>query len=117
MSSNAPSPLTDDDAKALQQALGRYEPKDVHDALDRVDEQTLRGCQASVNASGPLVGGATETGVFVHKLENGRAAIRVAFTDINGAIYDDLELAASATKRLVETLIAMLEAKNAPHTR
>jgi len=118
MSSNAAAePLTDDEATALQRALARYEPKDVHDALDRIDEQTLRGCQASLNASGPLVGGASETGVFVHKLEGGRAAIRVAYTDINGAIYDDLELAASAVKRLVETLIAMLDAKRAPHAR
>jgi hypothetical protein len=116
MSSNAAAePLTDDEATALQQALSKYEPKDVHDALDRIDEQTLRGCQASLNASGALVGGATEPGVFVHKLEGGRAAIRVAYADINGAIYDDLELAASAVKRLVETLIVLLDAKRAPH--
>jgi hypothetical protein len=115
MSNATAETLTDDEAKALQQALDKYEPRDVHDALDRVDEQTLRGCQASLNASGALVGGSTELGVFVHKLEGGRAAIRVAYADINGAIYDDLELAASAVKRLVETLLAMLDAKRAPH--
>lgn len=109
--------LTDDEAKALQRALDRYEPKDVHDALDRIDEQTLRGRQAIVNASGPLVGGNTEPGVFVHNLEGGRAAIRVAYTDINGAIYDDLELPASAVKGLVETLIAALDAKKASRRR
>jgi hypothetical protein len=115
--SPAADPLTDDDARALQQALDRYEPKDVHDALDRIDEKTLDDCQGSMNASGQLVGGAVETGVFVHKLEGGRAAIRVAYTDINGAIYDELELAGSAVKGLVQTLIAALDARKAPHRR
>jgi|CZKU01.1.fsa_nt_gi hypothetical protein len=113
----AADPLTDDEAKSLQQALDRYEPKDVHDALDRIDERTLNDCQGSMNASGQLVGGATETGVFVHKLAGGRAAIRVAYTDIHGAIYDELELAALAVKGLVQTLIAALEAGRAPHRR
>jgi hypothetical protein len=118
MSSNAATgTLTDDEAKALQQALDKYEPKDVHDALDRIDEETLRGCEGSLNASGQLVGGGTEPGVFVHKLAGGRAAIRVAYADINGAIYDDLDLAASAVKGLVGSLLAALEAKRAPHRR
>ena len=117
MSLTAAADLTDDEAKALQEALDRYEPKDVHDALDRIDEQTLRDCQGSLKASGQLVGGGTEPGVFVRKLEGGRAALRVAYTDINGAIYDDLELAASAVKRLVATLLASLKATKAPHRR
>jgi hypothetical protein len=111
----APHPLSDDDARAFQQALDKYEPKDVHDALDRVDEKTLESCQASINASGPLVGGGTETGVFLNKLESGRAVLRVGYTDINGAIYDELELAGSAVKRLVDTLLADLQARHAAH--
>lgn len=117
MSPTAATDLTDDEAKALQEALDRYEPKDVHEALDRIHEQTLRDCQGSVNASGPLVGGGTEPGVFVRKLEGGRATLRVAYADINGAIYDDLELAASTVKRFVATLLASLEAAKAPHRR
>jgi hypothetical protein len=113
----APHPLTDEDARAFQQALDKYEPKDVHGALDRVDLKTLKSCQASINASGPLVGGSTETGVFVNKLENGRAVLRVAYTDINGAIYDELELAGSAVKLLVDTVLADLQARHAPHGR
>jgi hypothetical protein len=117
MSSAAPHPLTNDEARAFQQALDKYEPKDVHDALDRVDQETLKGCQASLNASGQLVGGGGETGVFLNKLESGRAVLRIGYADMNGAIYDELELAGSAVQRLVDALLADLQAKHASHRR
>ncbi|HEX3769648.1 MAG TPA: hypothetical protein VHV30_02230 [Polyangiaceae bacterium] len=111
----APHPLTDDDARAFARALDKYEPKDVHLALDRVDDELLKSCQASINASGPLVGGASETGVFLNRLASGRAVLRVAYADIHGAIYDELELAGASVKLLVDTLLADLQARQAPH--
>jgi hypothetical protein len=109
--------LTADEALHFQAALDKYEPKDVHDALDGIDEAPLDGSQASTAASGPLVAGDGGPGVEVGTLEGGRVRLRVAYTDMRGAVYDELEMPAGRFRALAAKLLAFLEAEKAPRYR
>jgi hypothetical protein len=109
--------LTADEALHFQTALDKYEPKDVHDALDGIDEAPLDGSEASTAASGPLVAGDGGPGVEVGTIEGGRVRLRVAYTDMSGAVYDELEMPAARFRGLVAKLLAFLEAEKAPRYR
>jgi hypothetical protein len=106
--------LTEDEALAFEKALDRYDPKDVHDALDGIDERTVDGSEASTSASGPLIAGGGSPGVAVSAVDGGRVLLRVNYVNMSGAIYDELEMPAARFRRLAAKLLAALEAEKAP---
>jgi hypothetical protein len=108
--------LTADEAQAFQKALDRYDPKDVHDALDAIDERTIDGAEGSTAASGPLIGGGEAPGVAVSAIAGGRVLLRVHYSDMSGAIYDELEMPAARFRHLAAKLLAVLDAEKAPRS-
>jgi hypothetical protein len=115
MSSNAPADtMTDDDALELQEALNKYEPKDVYASLDSLDGRLTRGPKASAVALGPSVAGGE--GALIYKLDTGRVRLRITVADMSGAFYEELEMPAPNLGDLVKAMLATLEEEKAPKT-
>ncbi|MGD0673930.1 MAG: hypothetical protein ABSC94_00840 [Polyangiaceae bacterium] len=106
--------LRDDELKAIQDELNKYEPKDIRLALD--GKHPLRGAEARTDsiASGPLDFGSVQPGVLIYRLEPGRVHIRITDAEMTGAFYDDLEVPDASVRALASALAATLENRHAP---
>jgi hypothetical protein len=107
--------LTDDEARKLAGELNRFEPKDVHAALDGIDDHPLRGPDRGHERTGSRpVGGSGDGGVLIYRGEDGRFRLRITVTDITGAFYDELVLSGASLRGLGAALLATLEERHAP---
>jgi hypothetical protein len=104
--------LTDEELKELQDALNRFEPEDVHQALDDMAEPRLHGAASTETASGPLDFGSIESGVQIYRLDPGRVRIRITMAEISGGSYDDVEVADANVETWVQSLVATLERRD-----
>jgi hypothetical protein len=112
--------FTDHDAKALADALNKYEPSDIHDALDAMSEAALRssgesGSNRGAVTSGPLDFGSVDPGVIVYRTEGDTVRMRVTVAQMTGGMYDEIELPPDAFRGLVAALLETLAKKHAPH--
>ena len=108
--------LTDDEARTLAEALNRFEPRDVHAALDGIDDHPLRGPDRGHERTGsrPVEGGSGDGGVLIYRGEDGRFRLRITVTDITGAFYDEVALSGPSLRGLGTALLATLEERHAP---
>jgi hypothetical protein len=108
--------LTEEESQKLADALNRFEPKDVHVALDGIDEHPLRGPEVSQQRTGARtveVPG-TEAGVLIYRGDDGLYRLRVTVTEMTGAYYDELAMSGPSLCALVTALVAKLEGRHAP---
>jgi hypothetical protein len=108
------NPMTDHEALKLQEAINKYEPKEVHASLDKLDGRLTRGPKMSAVALGPSVAGGE--GVLIYKLDDGRVRLRITVADINGAFYEELEMPAANLEDLVKAMLVTLEKEKGPKT-
>jgi len=111
--------MTDDEARVLERELNRFEPKDVHLALDGIDDHPLRGPDMRHQRTGARsveVPG-VEAGIVVYRGEGGLFHLRVTVTEMTGAFYDDLAMSGESLRGLGAALLATLQERNAPEDR
>jgi hypothetical protein len=103
--------LTDDEARAIADALNRYAPHAVHEALDAMSDRLLRKADAGPNAvaSGPLDFGAVAPGVLVYRTDARTVRMRITVAEMTGGVYDDFELPPDLFRKLVAELLDALE--------
>jgi hypothetical protein len=109
--------LTDAEAKALADALNKYEPKDIHDALDAMADRGLRSSAPGAGevASGPLDFGSVEPGVLIYRTDAQTVRMRLTVAEMTGGMYDDFEMPPDAFRQLVAALLETLRKRHAPH--
>jgi hypothetical protein len=108
--------LTEQEARKLEDDLNRFEPKDVHVALDGIDEHPLRGPDTSQQRTGArsVEMPGVEAGVLIYRGEEGLFHLRVTVTEMTGAFYDELEMSGESLRGLGAALLATLEERHAP---
>jgi hypothetical protein len=108
--------LTEDETQKLVDALNRFEPKDVHVALDGIDEHPLRGPDRSHQRSGAreVETPGAEAGVLIYRGEDGLFHLRITVTEMTGAFYDELAMSGASLRGLGAALLATLEERHAP---
>jgi hypothetical protein len=108
--------LTEDEAQKLMDALNRFEPKDVHLALDGIDDHPLRGPDLGHQRTGarPVEAPGVEAGVLIYRGEDGLYRMRITVTEMTGAFYDELVLRGASLRGLGAALLSTLEGHHAP---
>jgi hypothetical protein len=108
--------LTADEAKKLELALNRFEPKDVHLALEGIDEHPLRGPDIGHQRTGARAVDppGVEAGVLIYGGEDGQFRLRITVTEITGAFYDELAMSGASLRGMGAALLATLEERHAP---
>jgi hypothetical protein len=108
--------LTEHEAQKLEDELNRFEPKDVHVALDGIDEHPLRGPEVSHQRTGArsVEAPGVEAGVLIYRGDDGLFRLRVTVTEMTGAFYDELEMTGESLRGLGAALLATLESRHAP---
>jgi hypothetical protein len=111
--------MTEDEAQKLEKELNRFEPKDVHVALEGIDEHPLRGPDRSQQRTGArsIEVPGVEAGVLVYRGEDGLFRLRITVTEMTGAFYDELALSGESLRGLGQALLATLEERHAPEDR
>jgi hypothetical protein len=109
--------LTDAEAKAFADALNKYEPKDIQEALDAMPDRGLRSSAPGAGevASGPLDFGASEAGVLIYRTDAETVRMRLTIAEMTGGVYDDFAMGPDAFRRLVAALLETLEKRHSPH--
>jgi hypothetical protein len=111
--------MTDEEAQTLEKELNRFEPKDVHVALDGIDQHPLRGPEPHQQRTGARsveVPG-VDAGVVIYRGEDGLFRLRITVTEMTGAFYDELAMSAASLRGLGSALLATLEERHAPEDR
>jgi hypothetical protein len=108
--------MTDDEARTLERELNRFEPEDVHLALDGIDEHPLRGPELSQQRTGArfVEMPGVEAGVVIYRGEEGLFHLRVTVTEMTGAFHDELTISGASLRGLGAALLATLERRHAP---
>jgi hypothetical protein len=111
--------FTDEEATALTRTMNRYEPSDIHAALDDMRElvETGGGSRRATVASGPLDFGSVAPGVLIFRTDAQTVRMRLTLAEMTGGLYDEIELAPDAFRRFAAALLEALAKRNAPHTR
>jgi len=108
--------LTENEAQKLEEALNRFEPKDVHVALDGIDEHPLRGPDTSHQRTGArsVETPGVEAGVLIYRADDGLFHLRITVTEMTGAFHDELEMSGESLRGLGAALLATLDERHAP---
>jgi hypothetical protein len=107
--------LTTDEAQKLEQALNRFEPKDVHLALDGIDTHPLRGPDLGHQRTGAraIESPGVEAGVVIYRGDDDLFRLRITVTEMTGAFYDELEMSGASLRGLGAALLATLAERHA----
>ena len=108
--------LSADEARKLEQELNRFEPKDVHLALDGIDTHPLRGPDVGHQRTGvrAIEAPGVEAGVVIYRGDDDLFRLRITVTEMTGAFYDELAMSGASLRGLGTALLATLEERHAP---
>jgi hypothetical protein len=114
--------FTDDEARSLAEALNKFEPSDIRDALDGMSEAIARVGPpekpgTSAVSSGPLDFGSIPPGVFIYRTDAKTVRMRLTVARITGGTYDEIELPPDDLRRVVAALLQELANRQAPRAR